>query len=187
MEFRHPNLPLREFDQAKAREYLEASVWNGEEIEIAVTLATVADGLVMVQHQLGQVGIPVTINRMDTSAFGAYATYADNQSQLVAHSATMELNASSIRPHLMPGGALNRASYNNPSVTGLLEAAGTMTDANARRAAYIEVQEIVHEEIPFFAFIYREFMAAAVPGIGGITFSTNMTHDLRYIFWDLDE
>jgi len=186
MEFKHPNIPLREYNVDKAKEYLAASSWNGEEVEIAVTLATVADGVVMIQHQLGQIGIPVVINRMDTAGFGSYITYADNSGQMMAHAATMELYASSIRPHLMPNGSLNRASYNNPTVTEMLERAGTVTDEAGRRAIYHQVQEIMHEDVPYINIMYREFMAAAVPGVGGITFSSNMTHDLRYIYWDLD-
>ena len=50
----------------------------------------------------------------------------------------------------------NRGRYSNPRVDALLHAAGTETDQATRRKDYIEVQQILADELPGIPLFYPQ-------------------------------
>ena len=185
-EFRNESLPIRERDLDLAMQYLEASVWDGEEVSVSLSIATIGRAMEMAQAQLSEIGVPLFINIMDSASFGAHATYENNEAQMMSHAGSFAPNASSIRPHLMPHGTLNRASFNNDEVTELLERANTVTNVSERAEIYMQVQAIVHEYIPYINMYENIGGLITTAGVGGVIVTFDGCLDFRFTFLDLD-
>ena len=124
---------------------------------------------------------------MDSTTLAAYASYENNQAQIVYYLATFYNNASSARNVLYPGRATNRASYNNPVISELLDRAPTVVDPAERGAIYRQVQQIVAEEVPYVNVFYSVRQIVAVAGIGGIILDYDLNHDFKGVFVVLDD
>ena len=180
-EFRNHDIPVVPYDVDKALEYLDASPYNGEEIEIATAIITNIIATEVIQEQLSRIGIKTRINQMDPPGMGAYAGYGNNQSQMIMYVGPQTLSAASYRNLYYPGAGYNRVSYNNPEVTALLDLAPTVTDVNERRDLYMHIQEIIAEDPPYFNLFWLVQMAACVKGVGGMVLPADSYFDLRYI------
>jgi len=179
-EFRNTDIPKVPHDPDKAREFLAASNYTGEPIEISTgSISTVARAAEMLQEQLQRVGINTTVNVMDLAGFMSYASYRDNQSQMTVYILPTTLSASHMRNAFFPGSGLNRASYNNPEIASLLDMAPTITDLNARRDHYLRLQEIVAEDMPYIMAFWRLQTLVVADGVGGVILSPMAFHDLR--------
>ena len=186
-EFRNNDIPIIEFNQDLARDYLARSSYNGEQIQIAAAIATAINGAQALQEQLRQVGINAYIQEMDTPGLNAYMMDPQGGSQIVFHSLAMNLSSSSYRLAFYPGGPQNRMHYNNPVVSQMLNEAAAMTDTNARRDHFMAIQEIVFEDAVFFNMYHRVNPVVAVSGLGGVGLTAeNRQIDLREIFHVLD-
>jgi peptide/nickel transport system substrate-binding protein len=186
-EFRNNDIPAIPYDPDKAKEYLALTDYNGEVLELVVTLTQPTRAAELMQEQLSVVGININVNRMDMAAFSAYATFANNESPLVVHLAPQVVSAGNYRNSLVPGPAINRARYNNPVVTEMLNRAPTITDRAAREALYREVQEIVADDLPYFTLFFQVQTAVATRGLGGIRLWPESTHDYRQMFLVLED
>ena len=167
-EFRNTNIPLIPFDLDRAREYLEASAYNGETIEIATAMITHVRASEVIQQQLARIGITTTINQMDAAALHAYMAFHNNQTEMTMFGSAAGLNAGSVRPIFAPGGGQNRAVYDNPEVTAILDEALGVSDVQARRDLYFRLQEIVAEDAPLSTMFWRVNPVVAVAGVGGV-------------------
>ena len=180
-EFRNPNIPKVVEDEELAKEYLAASSYAGQEVEIACTASLTAE---IIQMQLERIGIKTTINVMDNPAITPYMAWGNNQSQLSTAGMGLVLSASGIRGYVYPG--LNRSSYTNMEVADLLDRAAIEEDDNTRRDLYYEVQRIVAEDLPYINVTYGINPVIAVKGIGGFELWPDALYNLRYVYWDLD-
>jgi len=185
-EFRNDNIPIVPYDLDAARAYLEASPYNGQTIEIATAINTNEIASEVVQQQLAKIGITTTINVMDPPSMGAYARYGDNSSQIIVYVGPQTLSAASYRNLYYPGAGYNRVSYNNPEVTAMLDLAPTLTDLNARRDLYMQIQEFIAQDPPYFNLFWLQHMAACVKGVGGMVLPADSYFDLRYIYKIID-
>ena len=185
-EFRNHNIPIVPYDLDAARAYLAESPYNGETIEIATAINTNVMASEVVQQQLRRIGIETTINQMDPPSMGAYARYGDNKSQIIVYVGPQTLSAASYRNLYYPGAGYNRVSYNNPEVTAMLELAPTLTDLNARRDLYMQIQEFISQDPPYFNLFWLQHMAACVKGVGGMVLPADSYFDLRYIYKIID-
>jgi len=182
-DFRNTTLPSRQFDQDLARSYLERSIYDGEELEIAVAIITNIRAAQALQQQWSQVGINTRINEMDSPGLSAYMLAADTPSQIVVFNLATGLSASIMMNSFMPGGIQNRMGFNNAEVTSLFEQAASEFDPEARRVMYYRIQEIVYEDPPFFNLFWRTNGTVAANGLGGIRLpSDNLQNDFREIF-----
>jgi peptide/nickel transport system substrate-binding protein len=183
-EFRNDDIPQVPFDLDAARAYLEQSVWNGEEIDIAVAIVTNIRAAEEFQQQMFRnLGITVNINQMDSATLSAWMSYGNEEKMMSFFNTAMTLSASSIRHAYIPGGGQNRGSYNNPVVTEMLERARTITDTNERRELYMELQRIVAEDPPIVNVFWRVNAIIAADGVGGFTLPSDNHHaDLRGTF-----
>ncbi|MCL2391383.1 MAG: ABC transporter substrate-binding protein [Oscillospiraceae bacterium] len=185
-EFRNNDIPALPFDLDLARQYLEASPYNGEEIEISTAVITNIRAAEAVQMQLAEIGINITINAMDTGSFTAYATYENNQAQMYIFGAVVTLSSGSVRNVFYPFGAANRMSFNDPYVSELIDRAMTISDPSERAAIYRHLQEHVAETRPAFNIFWRLNAAAAVNGVGGVRLSADWpSTNLRGVFKEL--
>lgn len=181
-EFRNTSIPLPERNLDLAREYLEKSVYNGEEVEIAAAIITfirMAQGIAM---QLSEVGINAVVNEMDAGALAAHARYGGNH-QMVCFFTLINPSAGSARHAFIEGGAQNRASFNDPHVTELLDEARRTIDEAERAAMYMEVQAIVAESLAYQNILWRVFGNVAANGLSGIIANPDpASHDFRNIY-----
>jgi len=181
--FRKNDIPIIPFDLDKAQEYLDASIYNGEEISLSTAIPTNIRASVPIQQQLGRIGIDIAINQLDSPGFHAATNYHDNRTEMSMMATTVNLVPASLRSVFMSGGASNRASYNNPEVAALMDAADRLTDVTARRNAYHEVQEIVAYDIPYIPVFWRLNEIVASMGVGGVVLPNDgPLTDIRYIF-----
>ena len=183
-EFRNNNIPMLEFDQDLAREYLAASSYDGEEIEIAAAIITNIRAAQALQQQLAAVGINTRIAEFDSPGLSAYMMNPESPTQLVFISLTMNSGAGSMRNLIYPGAVQNtRMQYNNPEVTEILDRATGELDTNARRDLYMRLQEIVAEDPPFLQTYWRINAVVAAEGIGGVRLnSDNLQTDMRQMY-----
>ncbi|MCL2408589.1 MAG: ABC transporter substrate-binding protein [Oscillospiraceae bacterium] len=185
-EFRNRDIPLPERNLDLAREYLERSVYNGEEVGLVVAIATFIRSAGIIQMQLEEIGINVRIDETDPPGLSASAVYGGDH-QMVVFFTLINPSAGSARQAFIPGGTQNRATFNNPRVTELLDEARRTGDVAAREAMYMEVQEIVAEYQAFTNLFWRVFGNVAVNGLGGIRLNPDPSaHDFRNIYVDLD-
>jgi peptide/nickel transport system substrate-binding protein len=171
--YKNNNIPIIPFDVDKAKEYLEASVYNGESIEIVAAFPGLVRAAEMLQHQLRQVGIETHFQRMDTTTINAHTSPMNHQGQIVLHTAALQLNAGAFRSGVGTNGGFNRAAYSNPAVDALFDRALSITDENQRRAIFYEIQEIVAADLPFVN-IYRSVQEPVLlKEVGGIVWGSN--------------
>jgi len=184
-EFKHTGIEPLLFDPDLAREYLEKSVYNGEELELAAAILTNIRAAQSIQQQLQRVGINTRIAEFDAAGLAAYMNPGnpDNSTQLIKFNLIINPSAASVRPNFYPGGALNRMFFDNDDVTRLLDEAGGVFDRAERESLFLRIQEIVADYIPFINMYWRINGILAVRGIGGLTLpSDHHQTDLRQLF-----
>ena len=186
-EFRNNNIPIIPFDLDLARQCLEASSYNGEEVELMAGIFTTQRGGEMIQEQLAKVGINVRLNQTDVPTLSSTALYGSDKTQMIHHMLPMTLSAASARGAFYPGASSNRASYNNPVVNELLDRAPTIADQKEREALYMQIQEILAEDLPIINIYYRLQAPVSSSKIGGIIINPDQNHDFRGIFLVLDD
>jgi len=187
-EFRNTNIQLPERNLELAREYLAQSNYNGEPVEISAAIITFIRMAQIVQMQLEEIGINAFVNDMESSALPMHAHYGGTDHQIVCFFTLITPSAGSSRAAFLEGGAQNRASFTDPRVTELLNAAKSTIDENARGAMYREVQEIVAESLAYQNLMWRVFGNVAANGVGGIIANPDpAAHDFRNIYMILED
>ena len=181
-EFRNSDIERIPYDIEKAKEYLAASSYDGSEVEIVTCFSDQLLGAQALQEQLKPVGINIKIYQTDAPGISSYAVYKDNKAQMICYTGTWNTVASSVRPYYYPGGSANRASYNNPEITELLDLAPTQTDAAEREATYKKIQEIAAQDIPFVTIYNINHGIGALKGVGGMILKSGADHDLSYTY-----
>lgn len=141
------------YDLDRAKQLMaEAGYPNGLTMEIACNSSSVT-AVQMVQSQLKQIGIDLTINEMDAAGLtnyikqGAHTMLYNGRS----YGATVE----GPRKVFVTGLDSNDALYSNPRVDELFAAASTITDVAQRESMYKEVQEILGEQVPYIPLYYN--------------------------------
>ena len=185
-EFRNDTLDQIPEDLDAARAYLEASIYAGEEIEIASSILTYTKQAEIIQQQLARIGILTTLNVMDPPAMTAYTDRNNNQSQITSGLVVMTEAASSYRGAIYPEATGNRVMYDNERIGELLDLAMGELDQDIRRGYWFEIQEILAQDIPRINTFWRLNAAVAVPGIGGFALPSTALYDLRYIYWQIE-
>ena len=181
-EFRKTDIPAIPYDLDKAREYLAASNYNGEEVEIATAIVTMVRASEVIQQQLNRIGINTRINQMDPASLSAYAQWDTNKSQIIVFLAGTGLRASGARSVYYPGVSQNRSKYNNPRVNEILDTAPTVTDYEARKALYYEMQDIIAEDVPIYNMFWLLNWNVGVKGLGGLEITPSGLMNLTYVY-----
>jgi peptide/nickel transport system substrate-binding protein len=110
----------------------------------------------VIQQQLAQIGIDLTIRSHEWGAFyadikaGRFQLYTLSWVGVVDPDLYYEVFHSSSRP---PNGS-NRDGYANPAVDRLLEQGRRSSDSASRRTVYREVQRIVADDLPYVSLWY---------------------------------
>ena len=184
-EFRNTDLKQIPEDLEAAKRYLDASVYNGETIIMTTALPENTKAAEIVQQQLNRIGIKTELNKVEMPAISAL--HQSGQLEMLVTGSQFYLNGATIRNNVYPGAPSNRAQYENPEVTDLLDRAAREFDYNTRGELYKEVQRIIAEDLPFFNLFWTAAIHVGVKGIGGFNLPADMYYDLRYIYWQLED
>ncbi|MGL5655262.1 MAG: glutathione ABC transporter substrate-binding protein [Fusobacteriaceae bacterium] len=111
----------------------------------------------IMQDQLNQVGIKVTIETIEWGAFLDGTAKGEHDAFImgwvtVTGDADYGLNA--LFNSATQGGAGNRSFYSNPKVDELLEKGKVSMNSEERKAIYAEIQDIIQEDLPVFTLAY---------------------------------
>ncbi|WP_338957260.1 glutathione ABC transporter substrate-binding protein [Fusobacterium vincentii] len=146
-------------DIEKAKALLaEAGYPNGFKAKIWVNDNPVRrDTAVILQDQLKQIGIDLTIETVEWGAFLDGTARGDHEMYLLGWGTVtrdpdygmFELISTSTM-----GAAGNRSFYSNPEVDKLLEAGKTELDPEKRKDIYKQIQEIIRKDLPMYMIVY---------------------------------
>ena len=186
-QFRRDDLPNREQNLELAKQYLEDSIYNGEQIVLTTAIEETNKGSEVVQQQLAEIGIDIFINVTDMPGFIAMNQPHDNQIQMALFMNNPSLYASSMRQFIETGSIRNGTSYSNPRVDELLTQAMVELDINKREAIWQEIQGITYDDIPQIPVFWLVHGYVSKANLGGfyITEETSM-HNFRNVFLALD-
>lgn len=186
-EFRATHLEVYPKNLDKAAEYLAASSYNGQEVEIVCPQGNLAKTSEAIQYQLQSIGIKTKINAMDQPSFSSYTKWADNKAQMICWLCLMNLNPSgSPRPNFYPGANNNRARYDNPELANLLDQAPTLTDKAKRTEVLHKVQEMIYEDMPMIKLYWYTSQCVTAKGVGGFFLPSSAMHDMRYTYMTVE-
>jgi len=182
-EFKNTDIPRIPYDLDKAKEYLAKTSYNGESIEIVAAISEMKKNAEVVQANLAEIGVNVVIYETDSPGITSYATWGNENTQLISHSGGWQFIASASRPYLYQGSPTNMANYDNPQVNALFDEAGTMTDVAKREAAYRKIQEIVSQDIPYIGIYNARHVVCCLNGVDGLKLTPDMSmQDLSYAY-----
>jgi peptide/nickel transport system substrate-binding protein len=174
-------------DVARARKLLDAAgfIPDKDGIRLHFTLKTSTDETTRleaqaIQAQLREAGIAITLRSAEFGTFyaditkGAFQMYmlrwiGSNEDPDIFHYAY----ATSMAP---PKGA-NRGRYANPRVDGLLTAASAETDEAQRRREYVEVQQILANDLPGIPLWYPDNVVVHTTRLSGVVLNAGGSFD----------
>jgi peptide/nickel transport system substrate-binding protein len=160
----HSDLSQYAHDPLRAAALLEAAGYHADKdgVRLKLEMKTSTDETTrllaqILQQQLRAAGIELTIRSSEFGTFyadvtrGAFQMYAlrwiwSNEDPDIFHYA--------FATSQMPPAGGNRGGYSNPRVDALLASAANTPDIAARRAAYLEVQKILADELPAIPLWY---------------------------------
>ena len=165
----HPELNGHDYDPARSRQLLReagydegpAIVYKTSNNPARIRLATI------IQYQLGQVGVDVEIRSYDWGTF--YADIKAGKFQMYSLS-WVGLKLPDIFRYVfhsesLPPTGANRGRYNDPVVDALIEKAESLKDLEEQAAVYHELQDRLHETLPYVPLWYEDNLLAKRPGI----------------------
>ena len=115
------------------------------------------DTAVILQDQLKQIGIDLTIETVEWGAFLDGTARGDHEMFLLGWGTVTrdpDYGIYELVSTTTMGSAGNRSFYSNPTVDKLLEEGRTELDPEKRKAIYKEIQEIIRKDIPMYMIIY---------------------------------
>ena len=139
------------------------------------------DTAVILQDQLKQIGIDLTIETVEWGAFLDGTARGDHEMFLLGWGTVTrdpdygmyELISTSTM-----GAAGNRSFYSNPTVDKLLEEGKTELDPEKRKAIYKEIQEIIRKDIPMYMILYPTQAVATQKNIKGFKLGTMNSYEI---------
>jgi peptide/nickel transport system substrate-binding protein len=180
-------LPQYPHDVARAKRLLDAAGLKPDKdgIRLRFTLKTSTDETTRleaqaIQAQLREAGIALTLRPAEFGTFysditkGAFQMYmlrwiGSNEDPDIFRYAYATASAP-------PKGA-NRGRYSNATVDSLLQAASTETDQTVRRREYVQVQQILADELPGIPLWYPDNVVVHSTQLHGVTLNAGGSFD----------
>lgn len=170
-----------EYDVAKAKEYLAKAYPNGgAKFEITVMAGERKALGEMVQSQLKEIGVTVTLKEVDHAGLITAQTNGDHQA--VFFSFGFNAFADDSRRIVCPGTSANNAHYDNPEATKLMDMGAAEGDTAKRLEYYKKVQQILHDDGPYIPLYYLKGFFGVRKGVGGIGYYPTVQHSFRDIY-----
>ena len=174
--YKNRDIPCWEQDLDKAKEYLAQSCYNGEKIYITAGMAHTIRTAQVVQAQLQAIGIDCEVKQLDGPSMNSATQYDNNQEDIVVGSGAWTL-ANSIKNFTTPGNNSNKACYENQEVIDLVAKAAATPDGPERQEIYYKIQEIMHDDLPYYPTFHMGLYTAAQKGAGGAIYFPSNYHD----------
>lgn len=185
--YRNESIPIVPYDPEKAKEYLAASPYKGEEIELVTAIPTMINASAVIQQQLSEIGINIKIKQTDPASLMSYTSYGSKEMQMFCFVGAFGFEPYSATYGIFaPAAMQNRTTYDNPEIVSILEKAATETDTAKLQEYYYKIQELVAEDIPYINLFYVKQAIAADKSVGGLVLSNDGGHDLRYMYKTVD-
>jgi len=171
-------MALYPHDVARAERLLdEAGFPAGKDgVRLTLTLKTSTDEstrlmAMVLQQQMRAAGIRLNIRSAEFGTFYADVTHGAFQMyglKWIGSNEAPDIFRYAYGSESFPPRGGNRGRYSNPKVDTLLKAASQETDHGKRRAAYIEVQKILSEDLPGIPLWYPNNEVVHTRRVGGI-------------------
>ena len=164
----NPNVRKFGYEPDKAMELLsDAGFPDGLEVELKLSEGEInRETCEIVQHQLANIGIDISLLEQEWGAFLAEIMDANFEMATIGWSGQTDPDRGVYRQfhsrNWAPGGSNNQL-YANARVDELLDLARTNTDQEIRKQKYFEIQEILAEEQPYTYISYYVTIAAHRP------------------------
>lgn len=186
--YRNPDIPAIEQNLDLARQYLDQSVYKGEELTILVaTIPPLVRAAEVIQEQLSLIGVKVKINQMDIPSFMAATTWAESGYQMVVWTNLLGARTSDYRHCFYTGGGQNRMKFDNQELNELLDLEPTVPYGAEKESICHRMQEIVAEYIPAINIWYRILSVVTANGVSGMVLSWDgMRHNMTMMYKIID-
>jgi peptide/nickel transport system substrate-binding protein len=152
------------YDVEKAKKALaDAGFGSGLTLKLNVPAASHWPRMAeLIQEDLRKVGITVTINRLDPSAFGASINAGEHDMFLSDWTGVvLDPDYFMFSPfHSSSARAKGRLAYANPAYDKLVEQALVKTSPDERQALYTQAQNMLLDDAPMCFLYYNQFVAA---------------------------
>ena len=157
-------IPTWNHDPARARQLLDQAGYravNGVRFHLVYKTSTLEVPRLQAaifQQQLREVGIVVDIRTLEFGTFysdvlkGAFQMYS---LRWIGGNEAPDIFDVFYSANIPPRGA-NRGRYANPQVDALVEAGRRETDEAKRKQIYVQIQQIVGEELPYVSILYLD-------------------------------
>jgi len=170
----------------KAKELMkEAGYENGLNLEVVAFATNYVRISEIMQAQLAEIGITLSVKQMDFSAATEYSTSRQHEMMLIGFS-NNPYGDDSRRSHT-PGIASNRSAMDNAEIMELFDQAQQETDEAKRIEAYCRIQEITHEEAAAIPLYFNKIGMATRKGLHDMWIEPGNCHNLTYAYITLAE
>jgi len=174
-------------DVARAVQLLDAAGLKADKdgVRLRLTLKTSTDETTRleaqaIQAQLRQAGIAVQLRSAEFGTFYADITHGAFQMYLLRWIGSNEdpdiFHYAYATPMAPPKGA-NRGRYSNARVDALLQAASAETDEAARRREYVEVQQMLTNDLPSIPLWYPDNVVVHTSRLTGVDVRGDGSYD----------
>ena len=196
------------YNLEKAAAMLDAAGWkkgadgirekNG--VKLAFTMSTTAgskareQAQAMIQANWKEIGVAMEIKNMPASVvWGEYTTKSQFDTLMVGWEPTVGMDpdyAARCHSKQIPakyGTGSNYVQYENPELDKLLEEGVLISDMEKRKAVYQQIQEILHEDVPFapiFAYMFMYGKNSALKGYKINPYVTDITWNIQEWRWE---
>jgi peptide/nickel transport system substrate-binding protein len=136
-----------------------------------------------IQAQLRQAGIAVTLRPAEFGTFysditkGAFQMY---MLRWIGSNEDPDIFRYAYATASFPPKGANRGHFSNPRVDALLQAASTTTDQTARRRDYIQVQQILAQQLPSIPLWYPDNIVIHSSRLTGVTLEPGGSFDFLH-------
>ena len=180
-------------DVRRATDLLEAAGYHAGRngVRIKLEMKTSQDETTrllgeILQQQLAEAGIDLTLRATEFGTFysdvtaGRFQMYALNW---VGSNEDPDIFRYAYGSDRVPPRGANRGHFANARVDALLEAAAATTDENVRRAAYLEVQRALLEDVPSVVLWYPQNQVVHTRRVMGIVAPASGSFDFLRTAW----
>ena len=185
----HLGLTGYDYDQERALELL-AQLGFSKTNPLRITYKTSNNPFrirlaTIIQSQLAAVGIDASIRTYDWGTF--YGDIKSGNFQMYSL-AWVGINLPDIFRHVfhsqsVPPNGANRGRYQNVHLDNLLDKAAIEQDVNKQAALYREIQEVLHQELPYVPLWYEDHVYVAKDNVKGYRIRVDGNYDgLRDVY-----
>lgn len=175
-------IPILEQNLDLAKEYLEQSSYNGEEVKIMAAMPHTISNAQIFQQQLQAIGIKVDVFDTDNATLGASTQWGSTSYQMLVNSGPWTKLGSSCNLFFKEGAMANKAQWKNPRVQELIDQADLTPNGPEREAIYHEIQQICADEIPYIGINNMMMQLGRRANCGGAVLYTDNYHDYSHAY-----